>query len=164
MQINISLSNKEKKHYFLYLLGMLLIAVIVLSVILLRKYKSPFAVVNYDSVSTLVAKQKFDKNQDHFLITMDSTFSKIDKLSPENTASSLNTNIKRGIDDIENSLKNADVQDSRKEGYIKIAKFYRMYYNDKVRMQVLLTNIKTNNENIQRCNTDYENKRNKLGQ
>ena len=65
MQVNITLSNKEKRHYFLYLLGMMLITILIVSVITLRKFHSPFSDADLHTVLILQEKQDMQNTKEN---------------------------------------------------------------------------------------------------
>ncbi|SFI49717.1 type VI secretion system TssO [Halpernia frigidisoli] len=141
MQVNITLSNKEKRHYFLYLLGMMLITILILSVITLRKFSSPFSDADLHSVLVLQEKSKFDEAQKSMQKTIDSTFVKLDKLDPEKYDPIKENDIDIGISDIGNAFKITSVTDPRQKGYAKIANFYKMYQLDKQDMHNTAENV-----------------------
>ncbi|MFC6269742.1 type VI secretion system TssO [Frigoriflavimonas asaccharolytica] len=141
MQINIALSKKEKRHYFLYLLGLLMITILVISAITLRKYKSPFSGSDLYTVLVLEEKAKFDEAQKSMQKRLDTTFTQIDKLDPQKFGVMEDNNISVGISDIENAFKITTVKDPRSKGYPRIANFYKMYQIDKKNLQTTQENI-----------------------
>ncbi|WP_337059181.1 type VI secretion system TssO, partial [Elizabethkingia meningoseptica] len=60
MQLQVTLSKKEKRYYFIYLLGMLLLAIIFLCIIFLSKLESPFVHSDALAIKTLQEKSFFD--------------------------------------------------------------------------------------------------------
>ncbi len=150
MQINIALSKKEKRHYFLYLLGLLVVTTLVISAITLRKFKSPFSESDLHTVSVLEEKSKFDEIQKSMQKKMDTTFMQIDKLDPAKFGVMEENNISVGISDVENAFKITTVTDPRQKGYPRVANFYKMYHMDK-------KNYQTTQENIDLFKLKYDN-------
>lgn len=139
MQINIALSKKEKLHYFFYLLGLLLVTILIISVITLRNFNSPFLNSKLDDVSKLNEKSKFDAAQKDYLKNMDSTFAKISKLDPDHYNQLDEFDITEDIKKIDNAL--TTFSDPRKEAYPIIADYYRMYLSDKENFRLTQKNI-----------------------
>ena len=141
MQVNITLSNKEKRHYFLYLLGMMLITILIVSVLTLRKFPSPFGDADLHSVLVLEEKSKFDEAQKSIQKNIDSTFALIEKFDPEKNDPMKENAIDIGISDIGNAFKITAVTDKRQNGYTRIANFYKMYELDKKNMHISTENV-----------------------
>lgn len=133
---------------------MLLITILVLSVITLRKFNSPFSEVNLSNINKLEEKAKFDEAQIYTQKLMDSTFSRIDKLDPQKSSMMEEHDVKVGIETIGNAFKNTSYKDPRKEGYAKIAKFYSMYQVDKQTMKKTINNIELNEKRYDACKAD----------
>lgn len=151
MKVNITLSNKEKRHYFLYLLGMMLVTILILSVITLRKYHSPFSDADLHSVSELKEKSLFDEAQNSMQKKIDSTFAKLDKMDPAKFDPMEDNDIDVGISDISNAFKMTTVTDSRQKGYEKIAGFYKMYQLDKKEMLITTENVDLFKQQYDNC-------------
>lgn len=164
MQVNITLSKKEKRHYFLYLLGMMLITVIILSIILLRKFQSPFSDADMHIVLILQEKSKFDEAQKSMQKTIDSTFTKVNKLDPEKSDPMLENDIDIGITDIGNAFKNTRLTDPRQKGYTRIANFYKMYQLDKQDMHNTQENITLFKQQYDNCLTNVKEKTQQMNQ
>lgn len=164
MQVNITLSNKEKRHYFLYLLGMVLLTTIIISIITLRKSSSPFSDADMHSVLVLQKKSKFDAAQKSMQKTIDSTFSKLEKLDPEKTDPIQKNDIEIGITDIGNAFKMTAVTDSRQNGYARISKFYKMYQLDKEDMHNTEENIKLFKQQYDDCLINVKEKAQQMNQ
>lgn len=153
MQVNISLSNKEKQHYFLYLLGMLLVTVVVLSVITLRKFSSPFDDADLRSVLVLQQKTRLDDAQKSMQKVIDSTFVKLDKLDPEKSDPLEENSIGMGISEIGTAFKTTAETDNRQKGYARIANFYTMYGMDKKNYLITQENIELFKKQYDDCTT-----------
>ena len=131
MQLKITLSKKEKKHYFIYLLAMLLLGVIFLSIVFLNKLDSPFTDSDTLAIKTLQQRTVFDTRQQIVQPVMDSTFIKLRKLSNEKQQPVEENELKYEINDLKDAFSDLSITDGRKENYLLIAKFYKMYFDDK---------------------------------
>ena len=127
MQVNITLSNKEKRHYFPYLLGMMLITILIFSVIILRKFHSPFSDADLHSVLVLQEKSKFDEAQKSMQKTIDSTIVKLDKMDPSQSDHMESNDIDVLIGDIDHAFKIHEVKEPRQKWYSRLAIFYKVY-------------------------------------
>ena len=164
MQVNITLSTKEKRHYFLYLLGMLLLTVVVISIITLRKYKSPFSDADLHTVAILQEKSKFDEAQKSMQKTIDSTFTKIDRLDPEKSDPMLDNDIDNGIGEIGTAFKITAMTDVRQKGYARIANFFNMYKLDKKDMHLTQGNIDLFKKQYDDCLINVQQKTQQMNQ
>lgn len=149
MQLQVTLSKKEKRYYFIYLLGMLLLALIFLCIIFLSKLESPFVHSDALAIKTLQEKSFFDNRQQAIQPTVDSTFIKLKKLSTDNPQPVEENELKYEINDIKNAFSDINTIDTRKDNYVQIAKFYKMYYDDK-------KIIVKKNENVKSFTKQYE--------
>lgn len=165
MKVNITLSNKEKRHYFLYLLGMMLITIIFLSAITLRKFHSPFSdEYKITDISKLKEKSKFDEANKSMLKIIDSTFSKLDKVDPAKFDHLQDINIDLGISDIGTAFKNTSFTDPRIKGYSRIANFYVMYKEDKQVMRNTQENLDLFIKQYDDCKINVKEKAQKMNQ
>ncbi|MFN3022011.1 type VI secretion system TssO [Chryseobacterium sp. TY3] len=164
MQINVTLSKKEKKHYFFYLLGMLFFTVILLSVAFLYRYASPFADSDLHSVSILQEKTRFDETQKSFAIKTDSLFAKLMKFDPEKAPPGDENEIEFGISEINNGFKQGNFSDGRKEFYPQMAEFYNMYFIDKKTLKLTGENIKNKKNQLDNCMVGYNRNRSEMVQ
>ena len=164
MQVNITLSNKEKRHYFLYLLGMMIITILIFSVIALRKFHSPFSDADLHSVLVLQEKSKFDEAQKSMQKTIDSTFVKLDKMDPEKSDPMEDNDIDIGIGDIGNAFKITAVTDPRQKGYARIANFYKMYQLDKKDMHNTKENVDLFKQQYDNCLINVKEKAQQMNQ
>ncbi|MEI7487862.1 MAG: type VI secretion system transmembrane protein TssO [Chryseobacterium sp.] len=142
MQGQITLSKKERHYQFLYLVLMLFAALIFLGIIFLKGFESPFSDEDIISVQNLEQKAKFDQQQKVTQRVLDSTFTQINRLTNEVPQPFEENNIMNGINDVANSFENANVTDIRKEAYPRIAKFYKMFFDDKKVISSKTENIK----------------------
>lgn len=162
MQFNITLSQKEKKHYFLYLLGMLICTVLITSFIVLNKSENPFSETDMHSVMILQEKSKFNEAQKTIQKQMDSTFANIEKANPETITPMEENDIKVGIININNAFKMSGSSDPRKESYSQIAKFYEMFFQDKKNTLTLRKNIENFTKQYEDCTVGYRDKQQQI--
>jgi hypothetical protein len=165
MQGQITLSKKERHYQFLYLILMLFAALIFMGIVFLRGFQSPFMDDDIVSIQMLEEKAKFDQNQKQSFKVMDSTFSMINKLTDEAPQPFVENNIMYGINDVASYYQNGDnINDIRKEAYPQIAKFYKMYFNDKKIISSKTENIKTFEKQFDECSIGFKEKRSQLFQ
>lgn len=160
MQVNITLSNKEKRYYFLYLLGLLFFGVLLLSAIALYRAESPFNNSDILAIQTLQEKAKFDERQKIAQPVIDSTFVKIEKVSVEDQNPLLENEIRYSINDIANIFETVNISDPRKESYKQIAQFYKMYVEDKNIAGKKNENIKIFTKQFEDCSIGFKERKN----
>lgn len=165
MQAQVTLSKKEKHYQFLYLILMLFAALIFMGIIFLRGFQSPFSDNDIVSIQMLEEKAKFDLKQKQSFKVMDSTFSMINKLTDEAPQPFVENNIMYGINDVAGYYQNGNnINDIRKEAYPQIAKFYKMYFNDKKIISSKTENIKNFEKQFDECSIGFKEKRSQLFQ
>lgn len=165
MQGQTTLSKKERHYQFLYLILMLLAALIFLGIIFLKSFQSPFSDEDIVAVQSLDEKAKFDQKQKLSFKTLDSTFSMINKLTDAAPQPFEESNIVYGINDVVNFFQNGEnISDIRKEAYPQIAKFYKMYFNDKKVISSKTENIKNFEKQFEECSIGFKEKKNQLFQ
>lgn len=163
MQGQVTLSKKERQYQFLYLILMLFAALIFLSIIFLKGFQSPFSDEDIVSVQILEEKAKFDQKQKYSYKTMDSTFSMINKLTDQAPQPFVENNIMYGINDVANYFENGDnIIDIRKDAYPQIARFYKMYFNDKKIISSKTENIKNFEKQFEECSIGFREKKSQL--
>lgn len=162
MQVQITLSKKEKRYYFSYLLAMLLFVSALLTIVFIKNFESPFDNSDYISIQTLNEKNKFDVQQNMVQPILDSTFSKINKLNFENRNSMKGYEIENSISDVANLFEMGDFKDPRKESYLKIAKFYKMYLDDKKIESNRKDNVGIYKKQFEDCTLSYQTKQQQL--
>lgn len=160
MQVNITLSNKEKKYYFLYLLGLLFFAVLLLSVVILYRSDSPFNNSDILAIQTLEEKAKFDERQKVAQPIIDSTFHKIEKVSADDRNPLQENEIKYSINDIANIFETVNITDPRKQSYTQVAQFYKMYMEDKMVAGKKNENIKIFTKQFEDCSIGFKERKN----
>lgn len=164
MQIPVTLSKKEKRYHFLYLVGMLLIAVILLAMIFLPRYRSPFSEADLITVQTLEQKAKFEQYQKQSYAVIDSAFKRTNELPVEDISPVESRDIRDFINDIEVFSQNSTVNDPRRESFSQIAQFYKMFFTDKEAAANKSKNIKYFKEQFEECNDGYIRKRQEVSQ
>lgn len=163
MQGQVTLSRKERQYQFLYLILMLFAALIFLSIIFLKGFQSPFSDEDIVSVQILEEKAKFDQKQKYSYKTMDSTFSMINKLTDQAPQPFVENNIMYGINDVANYFENGDnIIDIRKDAYPQIARFYKMYFNDKKIISSKTENINNFEKQFEECSIGFREKKSQL--
>lgn len=160
MQVNITLSNKEKRYYFLYLLGLLFFAVLLLSLVVLYRTESPFNNSDILAIQTLQEKAKFDNRQKIAQPVIDSTFNKIEKVSTDDHNPLQENEIRYSINDIANIFETVNITDPRKQSYIQIAQFYKMYMEDKDIAGKKNENIRIFTKQFEDCSIGFKEKKN----
>lgn len=151
MQLKITLSKKEKRYYFVYLILMLLLGVLLLSIIFLNKYASPFSGSDSIAIKTLEQKSLFDQRQKAVQPVVDSTFIRLRKLSGEQAQPVEENELRYEINDISEAFSDLTITDSRKDNYPLIARFYKMYYDDKKIIVIKNDNLKRFTKQFEEC-------------
>jgi CRISPR/Cas system CSM-associated protein Csm3 (group 7 of RAMP superfamily) len=159
-----SLSKRERTYQFFYLFFMLLTALAVLSFLLLREFNSPFSETDTLELQMLSQKNKFAKQQNVVEPLLTTTYTKIDLLKPEELQPFTENDIKNSINDVANAFSNVDVYDPRKEAYLQIAQFYKMYFEDKKMVAKKTENIKLFEQQFEECSIGFKDKEQQLAQ
>lgn len=162
METSIFLSKREKGYQFIYLLVMLLLALLVLSVIILRKFDSPFSESNALEIQMLEQKNKFIRQQEIVEPLLKKSYEKISILKQEIPQPFAENDIKNSINDVANSFENAGIYDTRKEGYLQIAQFYKMYFEDKKIAAKKTENIALFQKQFEECSIGFKEKEQQL--
>lgn len=159
MQTNITLSSAEKRHYFLYLLGMLLVSVLLISFIVLYKAPSPFSEADLHSVMILEEKTKFTSVQRSQQSLQDSTFIKLEKFDAAKNSIIDENKINVNISQIQNTFKLTNSADQRKMAYPQIAKFGQMFLDDKKNAALIEANTKLFKKQFEDCSVGYRDRK-----
>lgn len=163
MQGQVTLSKKEKRYQFVYLILMLITALLLFSILFLKNYTSPFSSSSeFISLETLDQKAKFDERQKVMQVIVDSTFSKIQNLTTEMPQPVEENEIKYDINDINGAFQNHNTNDLRKEGYPQIAMFYMMHFYDKKNVSKISEDIKKFEKQYEDCTIGYREKKQNL--
>lgn len=164
MKIQVSLSNREKRYQFIYLFGMLLFTMFVLGIIVLKNFDSPFSSTDALETQMLAQKNKFSEEQSIVLPLLKSSYKKISILKQETPQPFAENDIKNSINDVANSFENTAIYDTRKEGYLQIAQFYKMYFEDKKIAAKKTENITMFEKQFEECSIGFKDKEQQLSQ
>lgn len=164
MQIPVTLSKKEKRYHFLYLVGMLVIATILLAIIFLPRYRSPFSEADITTIQLLEQKAKFEQQQKLSFPVIDSAFAKINKLPIEDISAVDLRDSRDYVRDIGTFSENTVINDPRRESFAQVSSFYKMFYTDKEAAANKNKNIKYFKEQYEECNDGYVRKRSEVSQ
>ncbi|CAM2967849.1 hypothetical protein DRF59_10015 [Chryseobacterium flavum] len=162
MQGHITLSRKERHYQFFYLILMLVASMIFLGIIFLKGFESPFSDEDVRGIQNLEQKAEFDQHQKIVLPIMDSTYMMVTKLTDETPQPFVENNIRVGINDLANYFDDKNIADIRKDAYPQIAKFYKMYFDDKKVVSTTTEDIKKFEKQVEECRIGYKDKQNKL--
>ena len=160
----ISLSKRERRYQFFYLLGMLLVVLLVSGFVFLRKFQSPFTQTDVMDIQLLAQKNKFSEQQKIVEPLLKNPFTKISILKVEKPQPFVENDIKSSINDLANYFQSNEVFDTRKNDYLQIAKFYRMYFEDKKIAAKKTENIKLFEQQFEECSIGFKEKEQQLAQ
>lgn len=161
-QIHQSLSRKEQRYQLLYLIGMLILALLFLSIIFLRGYHSPFAGNTLMDAAMLEQQYKFNEQQKKVEPLITATFQKINTLAFTSLKPMEENEIVHSINQVALSFANTTLYDPRKEAYIQMGYFYRMYLEDKKIMAKKTENIKLFRKQFEECSIGFKDKEQQL--
>lgn len=164
MEGYISLSRKEKYQYFFYLLLLLAAGIIILCYVFLRKYPSPFSSENSYETILLEQKNKFEKLQTSIQPFLEKTYEKVDALPPSGIQPFTEADVKHSINEIANASADENIMDPRKESYLQIAQFYKMYFEDKKIAGKKADNILLFEKQFTECSIGFKDKEQQLAQ
>lgn len=164
METQTSLSILEKRYQFIYLLGMSMLAVLVSIIILVRKFDSPFSGNDILEIQMLEQKNKFAQQQLIVSPLLETSYKKINILKHETPQPFTENDIKNSINDVANSFENINIYDTRKEGYLQIAQFYKMYFEDKKIAAKKTENITLFQKQFEECSIGFKDKEEQLSQ
>ncbi|MBV8326152.1 type VI secretion system transmembrane protein TssO [Chryseobacterium sp.] len=162
MQGQITLSKKERHYQFFYLILMLVASMVFLGIIFLKGFESPFSDEDVRGIQSLEQKAEFEQQQKVVLPMMDSTFVMITKLTNETPQPFVENNVMNGINDLANYFGDNGIVDIRKDAYPQIAKFYKMYFDDKKVVSTTTEDIKRFEKQVEDCRIGFKDKQNKL--
>ncbi|WP_407405918.1 type VI secretion system transmembrane protein TssO [Chryseobacterium sp.] len=162
MQGQITLSKKEKRYQFIYLILMLIVALLFLGIIFLKGFTSPFSNSDVVALEKLDQKSRYNERQKAMMVLVDSTFINISKLSTETAQPIEENDIKYKVNDINAAFldgKYNSINDFRKDGFPQIALFYKMYLEDKKSVSKISEDIKIFEKQLDDCYVGYKEKR-----
>lgn len=164
MKISTTFSAREKRYQFLYLLGILLVIITALSTMIYQKFHTSFSEGNILETQMLEQRNRFNKQQAIVAPILESAYRKINILKEETPQPFAENDIKNSINDIANSFSNAEIYDTRKEGYLQIAEFYKMYFEDKKIAAKKSENIKLFEKQFEECSIGFKEREQQLMQ
>ncbi|MDR0224624.1 MAG: type VI secretion system transmembrane protein TssO [Myroides odoratus] len=153
-----SLSKKEQGYQVLYLVGMLLFALVLLGLICLRGYHSPFANETQLEAEMLEQKYRFNAQQKKVEPLVVATFEKINTIAFTSPKPVEENEIVTSINQVSNSFVHTTIDDPRKEVYIQMGYFYRMYLEDKKIIAKKTENIKLFRKQFEECSIGFKDK------
>ncbi|NML71071.1 type VI secretion system transmembrane protein TssO [Chryseobacterium sp. RP-3-3] len=162
MQGHITLSKKERHYQFFYLILMLVAAMIFLGIIFLKGFESPFSDEDVRGIQSLQQKTEFESQQKILQPEMDSTYLRISKIKDKAPESFVENNIFNGINGLASYFHSTDVVDIRKDAYPQIAKFYKMYFEDKKVISTTAEDIKKFNQQLEDCRIGFKSTQDRL--
>lgn len=162
MQTYNTLSSREKIHQFVYLLSMLLVFMGVFCFVIYRKFDNPLSAGNILETQMLEQNNKFMQHQHLVMPLLEISYKKINILQLSSLQPFAENDIKNSINDVANSFANVNIYDTRKEGYVQIAQFYKMYYEDKKIAAKKTENIKLFEKQFEECSIGFKDKEQQL--
>ncbi len=164
MEGHFSLSHREKNQHFFYLLLLTIGGILLISLIFFQNYESPFGnKISYE-MQLLDQKNEYEKFQKHVYPFLQNTYNKIDALPLKNIQPFVETDIKNSINQIANTGYNEQVFDPRKEDYFQLARFYKMYFEDKIILGKKADNIILFEKQFTECSIGFKEKEQQLTQ
>jgi hypothetical protein len=164
MEGYISLSRKEKYQHFFYLLLLAAIGTVLLYFVFLKHYSSPFSNSIAYEMQIMEQKNDFEKLQTDIQPFLEKTFNKIAALPTSALQPFAEADIKSSINQIANASANDKVQDTRKESYLQIAMFYKLYFEDKKLTGKKADNIALFEKQFTECSIGFKDKEQQLAQ
>lgn len=141
---------------------MLVTAMLFLGIIFLNGFVSPFSNEDVRGIQNLEQKVEFEQHQKVVLPIMDSTYTMITKLTNDGPQPFVENNIQMGVNDLNGYFKGYDIIDIRKDAYPQIAKFYKMYFEDKKLISTTTEDIKIFEKQVEDCRIGFKDKQNKI--
>lgn len=141
---------------------MLLAAMILLGILFLNRFESPFDSSDVITLKRLEQKSKFDLEQKNIQKIVDSTFMKISHLDAENQEAMTVHDIEKNTEFISTTKKRFITPDERIDGYPLIAEFYEMYMEDKNMVKNITDDVKRLEVTVKNCEMGYKNNEQRL--
>lgn len=143
---------------------MLVTAMIFLGILFLKGFESPFSDEDVRGIQNLEQKAEFEQHQKIIIPIMDSTYTMIAKLTDETPQPFVENNIFVGVNDLNGYFKGHDIVDTRKDAYPQIARFYKMYFEDKKVISTTSEDIKRFEKQVEECRIGFKDKQDKIYQ
>ena len=112
----------------------------------------------------LEQRNKFAKQQTLVAPLLETSYRKINVLQLATPQPFAENDIKNSINDVANSFENTNIYDTRKEGYLQIAQFYKMYFEDKKIAAKKTENITLFQKQFEECSIGFKEKEQQLSQ
>lgn len=157
-----SLSRKEQIYQLFYLIGMLVLALVLLGIVCLSSYHSPFAEETLLDAAMLDQKYRFNEQQKKVEPLVAAAFQKINTLAFTSPKPIEENEIVNGINQVVHSFANTTIYDPRKEAYNQIGDFYKMYLEDKKIIAKKQENIKLFRKQFEECSIGFKDKEQQL--
>lgn len=162
MNKSTTLSPREKKYQFIYLFSIFITVLLVFTFIIYQKFNTSLSSGNMLETQMLEQINLFDKQRNLVEPVVETVYKKINILKHETPQPFAENDIKNSINDIANSFVNTDIYDTRKEGYIQVAEFYKMYFEDKKIAAKKAENIKLFEKQYEECSIGFKEKEQQL--
>ena len=159
-----SLSKQERAYQFIYLIIILGLTLLVIGIMTLRKFDSPFSQADILEIQMLSQKNKFSDQAKNVFPLLEATFKKISILRLETPQPFVENDIKNNINEVANSFENVNIYDTRKEAYFQIAQFYKMFFEDKKIAAKKTENITLFQKQFEECAIGFKDKEQQLAQ
>lgn len=141
---------------------MLLAAMIFLGIIFLKGYESPFSEEDVRGIQSLEQKALFEGHQKILQPEMDSAYIRISRISDKAPEPFVENNIFNGINGLASYFRANDVVDIRKDAYPQIAKYYKMYFDDKKVISTTAEDVKKFEKQVEDCRIGFKNTQDRL--
>jgi hypothetical protein len=143
---------------------MSLLAALVFTIIVLRKFDSPFSGTDTLEIQMLEQKNKFARQQLIVFPLLETAYKKISILKQETPQPFAENDIKNSINDVANCFENVEIYDIRKDGFLQIAQFYKMYFEDKKIAAKKAENIALFQRQFEECSIGFKENEQQLAQ
>lgn len=164
MQAYTLLSKQERRYQLFYLIVILFLTLLVMGVLTLQKMDSPFSKADILEMQMLSQKNKFSDQAKIVFPLLESTFKKINIITLETPQPFVENDIKNNINEVANSFENTNIYDTRKEAYLQIAQFYKMFFEDKKIAAKKAENIHLFEKQFEECAIGFKDKEQQLAQ
>ncbi|MBB1149219.1 hypothetical protein H4K35_03575 [Myroides sp. NP-2] len=157
-----TLAQKEHTYQFLYLLFLLLLTQLILGLIFLSSYQSPFSTIALMDAELLEQKNLFNAKQKEVEPFVVETFQKISELKENMPQPQVENDLLRRMETMAHFFNHSNSYDPRKEGYRQIGDFYQMYFEDKKIQARKSENIQHFRKEFEECSIGFKDKEQQL--
>lgn len=159
-----TLSRRERRYYFFYLLLLLLITLVILSFVFIGARKKDTVETIAFEVSLLQQHNYYIKKQDEIYPFLERTFNKINEMRVDKNQAFIQNDIQNDISNISAIQNNAQYKDPRFEDYKQVALFFKMFFNDKIKIARKNENVALFEKQFADCSIGYKEKEQQLVQ